>query len=366
MKMEDIARLANVSKAAVSLAFNGKPGIGQDTRDRILQIAAEAGYTPKIRAASKKELEVNDGYGVSASAALRNAPFVFLVCTNSGIVLEDYYQQPFFQELIQFIEERCRQRGYHLIFSKVNIDSFEQEILKVRDNNRQQGAIVLGTNLSRKQILFVQEQLTNVVVLDTCYEEMPVQFVGINNMMGAYQAGTYLCEAGHTSVGYMASSVRIHNFEERERGFLSALAERDLQVSPTHRLSVAPTILTSQEEMKRQLSAILERGEVLPTAWFCECDYIAISAMKTMSELGIRIPQDTSIIGFDNIKESVIVTPELTTIHVDKERMAVLAVDMLAEAIEQGLDVKSKIKVDTTLVQRKSCMSKESENITIE
>lgn len=360
MKMEDIARMANVSKAAVSLAFNGKPGIGQETRDRILQIAAEAGYTPKIRAAGarKEEEEQGEGTNYGSGEAGQSASFVFLVVTNSGIVLEEYYQQPFFQELIQCIEERCRQKGYRLFFSKVDIESFEEEIHKDGGASRHQGVIVLGTNLSRKQIQYIHQHFTNVVVLDTCYEEMPVQFVGINNTMGAYQAGTFLCESGHTSVGYIASSVRIHNFEERERGFLSALAEYDIQVAPEHRLSVAPTILTSQEALKQQLTSILENGKALPTAWFCECDYIALSAIKTMSELGIRVPQDTSIIGFDNIKESVIVSPELTTIHVDKERMAFLAVDMLSDWMQQELSVKTKIKVDTTFVERKSCIGR--------
>ena len=76
-----------------------------------------------------------------------------------------------------------------------------------------------------------------------------------------------------------------------------------------------------------------------------------------MNELGIRVPQDTSVIGFDNINESLVVTPELTTIHVDKERMASLAVDLLTDALSQGT---SKIIVDTIFVERNSCASSES------
>ncbi|MFB5267635.1 LacI family DNA-binding transcriptional regulator [Paenibacillus enshidis] len=342
MKMEDIAKMANVSKSAVSLAFSGKPGISADTRERILQIAQEAGYFPKSRA--------------STNAAVRNdRSLLFLVCTNSGIVLDKYSQQPFFKELIQFIEERCRQRGYVLIFSTVNMESFYKEIQMVAEEKRSDGVIVLGTNLTREQITYIHDNLPNLLVLDTCYDTLPVQFVEINNVMGAYQAGSYLCDIGHTSIGYMASDVRIHNFEERRRGFMGALAERGIAVADADVISVSPTILTSQESLKKQLSAYIERGRPLPTAWFCECDYIAISAMKTMAELGIRVPQDTSVIGFDNISESVIVTPELTTIHVEKERMAILAVDQLIEAIENGPQVKAKFSVDTRFVERNSC-----------
>jgi LacI family transcriptional regulator len=341
MKMDDIAKLANVSKAAVSLAFSGKPGIGSETRERILQVAHEAGYTPRARTV--------------ASTSKEDKSLLFLVCTSSGIVLQEYYQQPFFKELIHYIEERCRQKGYSLIFSTIDMEFFERDIQTIAGEKHSEGTILLGTNLNRKQISDIHHKLPNLIVLDTYFETLPVQFIQINNVMGAYQAGSYLCETGHTSIGYIASNVRIHNFEERRRGFFTALAEHGLDVPESRTLSVAPTILTSQEDLKQQLNAYLNTGHSLPTAWFCECDYIAISAMKTMNELGIRVPQDTSIIGFDNINESRIVTPELTSIHVEKERMATLAVEMLIEAIEQGAQTVAKITVDTRFVERNSC-----------
>lgn len=204
MKMEDIAKLANVSKSAVSLAFSGKPGIGPDTRERILQVAHEAGYSPKSK---------------TITASRSDKSLLFLVCTNSGIVLEEYYQQPFFKELIQFIEERCRQKGYSLIFSTVDVEFFQRDIQMVAEEKRSAGTIVLGTNLTREQISDIHGKLPNLIVLDTCFDTLPVQFIQINNVMGAYQAGAYLCDMGHTSIGYIASNVRIHNFEERKRGF---------------------------------------------------------------------------------------------------------------------------------------------------
>ncbi|WP_025680513.1 LacI family DNA-binding transcriptional regulator [Paenibacillus massiliensis] len=342
MKMEDVARLANVSKSAVSLAFSGKPGIGSDTRARILQVAEEVGYVPRSRTTGAAALKVERS-------------LMFLVCTNSGIVLEQYYQQPFFKELIHYVEERCRQNGYSLMFSTIDVEFFERDTRVIREEKRSDGVIVLGTNLTRAQIHDIHEKLPNLIVLDTCFETLPVQFIEINNVMGAYQAGAYLCNIGHTSIGYIASNVRIHNFNERRRGFMLALQERGIDIPEERILAVAPTILTSQDALKQQLTAYLDKGYTLPTAWFCECDYIAISAMKTLGELGIRVPEDTSVIGFDNINESLIVSPELTTIHVEKERMAALAVDLFSEFIEHGRRVTAKITVDTHFVERKSC-----------
>ncbi|GGG08291.1 LacI family DNA-binding transcriptional regulator [Paenibacillus abyssi] len=343
MKMEDIAKLAGVSKSAVSLAFSGKPGIGPETRERILKIAQENGYLPKSRAT------ITDPSTKSLT---------FLVFANSGIVLEQYYQQPFFRELIHYIEEQCRSGGYSLIFTSVEMESFEQEIKAVAEEKRSDGVILLGTNLNQAQIAAIAGLLTSpLVVLDTCFETLPIHFVEINNVMGAYQAGSHLCGIGHQNIGYIASNVRIHNFEDRKRGFTAALRENGLEIAEDHVFSVAPTILSSQEALKGQLGAYLDAGHPLPTAFFCECDYIAISAIKTLVELGYRVPEDVSVIGFDNISESVIVSPELTTIHVEKERMARLAVDLLIQSIESDEDVKTKITVDTQFIERLSSRS---------
>ncbi|WP_176220790.1 LacI family DNA-binding transcriptional regulator [Cohnella massiliensis] len=340
MKMEDIAKIAQVSKSAVSLALSGKPGIGSETRERILRIAREMGYSAKPRS--------------TAAPDKTSKTLVFLVITNLGIVLEEYYQQPFFRELIHFVEDRCRTKGYSVIFSSVDMEHFERDVRAAAEDYRHSPVILLGTNLSREQIAVISAKLPQLVVLDTCFDTLPVHFIEINNAMGAYQAGSHLCDIGHLDIGYVASNVRIHNFEERKAGFMGALRERGVEIAPGRMFSVAPTILSSQESMRQQLEACLHSEGKLPTALFCECDYIAISAMKTLAELGYRVPEDISVIGFDNISESVIVTPELTTIHVEKEKMAQLAVDLLTDSAEWSSDARIKTRVDTRFVERLS------------
>lgn len=339
--MEDIARLAGVSKSAVSLALSGKPGIGSDTRDRILQIAKEHGYTFKSRSAKTDSVP---------------GSITFLVLANSGIVLEKYYQQPFFRELIHYTEERCRSKGYTLQFAVMDLEHYERDLSALAQDSRTDGVILLGTNHSRAQIAEIAGLIPNLVVLDTCYDTLPVHFVEINNFMGGYQAGRHMGESGHRSIGYLASDVRIHNFEERKRGFGAALQEFGLETEAVPVFVMAPTILSSQEALRKQLEDYKRGNGGLPTAFFCECDYMAISALKTLTEWGYRIPEDISIVGFDNITESMVVSPELTTVHVEKERMAYTAVDLLIEGIEQQDPVpKTKTKVDTMLVRRHSC-----------
>ncbi len=346
VKMEDIARLAGVSKSAVSFALSGKPGIGPETRERILQIAKESGYLPKSRTIMREQ---------SAKS------ITFLVFANSGIVLEQYYQQPFFRELIHYIEERSRAGGYSQLFTSVDMSSFEQDIRTLAEEKRCDGIILLGTNLDKFQIADISAKVpTPLVVLDTCFETLPVHFVQINNIMGAYQAGSHLYDLGHRDIAYIASNIRMRNFDDRRQGFTTALRERGHEIAEENVFSVAPTILSSQEGLKSQLTAYLKAGRPMPTAFFCECDYIAISAIKSLVELGYRVPDDVSVVGFDNIPEAMIVSPELTTVHVEKERMAHLAVDLLIQSIESDSAVKSKIIVDTQFIERLSSRSPSS------
>ncbi|MEI7027065.1 LacI family DNA-binding transcriptional regulator [Paenibacillus sp. y28] len=339
MKMEDIARIAGVSKSAVSLALSGKPGISEETRAKIVKIVKESGYVPRPMVKAEKM------YGLTNT--LR-----FVACTNSGIVLEQYYKQPFFMELIHDIEEQSRLRGYSLFFSSISTDDLEEAFANLEQEHESSGMILLGTNLTQEQIRFIAKKQPNLVVLDTCYDTLNVNFIVMNNVMGAYQAGRYLLDLGHRRIGYVQSNSRMYNFDARMRGFMQALEEEQLTVDEPVSFSVSPTAITSQEEFKHKWSKLNGNW---PTALFCECDYIAISVIKSLTELGIRIPEDISIVGFDNIQESTIIAPELTTVHVEKGKIAEMAVTKLLDLAENGDSVKIKSLIDTQLVIRKSC-----------
>ncbi|MFE5320524.1 LacI family DNA-binding transcriptional regulator [Paenibacillus sp. NPDC056579] len=338
MKIEDIAKLANVSKSAVSLALNGKPGISPETRLKIINIAKEGGYIPRTQSRPEKT--------GGTSQILR-----FVACTNSGIVSEHYAQQPFFMELIRCFEEQCRTNGYSLLFSSVPSDQLEQQIDQLETENESNGIILLGTNLSREQIRLITNIQPNLVVLDTCFETEQTNFIVMNNRMGAYQAAQHLLELGHRRIGYVQSSYRMYNFDRRKQGFLACLEENGESLKDSDVFASPPTAITAQPSL---VSLFLERKGSMPTALFCECDYIAISVIKSLAEAGLRVPDDISVVGFDNIHESVVITPELTTIHVEKETIAEMAVKKLMSMIDNGDRVNIKAFVDTRLVVRKS------------
>lgn len=340
MKIDDIAKLANVSKSAVSLALNGKNGVSQKTRDKVLKIAEEHGYIPR-------PIIKGEHYSQTNSKILR-----FVACTNAGIVTEHFETLPFFMDLINNIDKQIGSNDYSLLVSPINIESLSDEITRLEKEQKSAGILLLGTNLTPEQINVVANIQPNLVVLDTCFETLNVNFVVMNNRYGAYQAGKQLIQLGHKKIGYVESDIRMYNFEMRKKGFIEALDENGLIMEKNNCYSISPTMITSQDIFKDRIKNSLHD---LPTALFCEADYMAISVIKSLTELGIKVPEDISVIGFDNIFESQVITPELTTIHVKKDKIALLAVDKLIKQIETIDTDKIKIFVDTELIQRNSC-----------
>ncbi|WP_163536294.1 LacI family DNA-binding transcriptional regulator [Gracilibacillus sp. YIM 98692] len=339
MKIDDIAKLANVSRSAVSLALNGKSGVSNATREKIINIAKEHGYFPR-------SIINPNQYFQSNSKILR-----FVACTNEGIVTEHYDTLPFFVELMNNLKEQTGVNDYSLMVSSLNIEELEEGLLKLENEQQSAGILLLGTNLSAKQIELVSKIQPNLVVLDTYVEMMDINFVVMNNFYGAYQAAKHLIDLGHKDIGYVESNARMYNFDTRKKGVLQAFDDHGIELLNKNIFSVSPTIISSQDTFKEKIK---NRLKSLPTAFVCECDYNAISIIKSLTELGVKVPEDVSVIGFDNIFESQVITPELTTINVKKQEIAAIAVNKLISQIEENNDTKYSTIVNTNFIKRNS------------
>ena len=149
--------------------------------------------------------------------------------------------------------------------------------------------------------------------------------MSINNFSGAYLAVEKLISCGHTRIGYISSSPNVYNLEERRSGFLSALPTHDLSLAPQ---DIIPTNSYSSDGVQRLKAALSDRSDI-PTAFFCENDYTALSLVSALIQLGYSVPGDVSVIGFDDVPECSLTTPPLSTVHVDRQALATAAVDRL-------------------------------------
>lgn len=341
MKIDDIARLANVSNSAVSIALNGGKGISDQTRKKILDLVKEHGYVPRTKLKKKLDSQVQDKVKHS---------IYLLACSNSTVIPQEFESAPFFAELIYALEERVSAMGYSLIFSKVEASLLSGEL---KDNASLKGAagiLLIGTNLSAEEMRYIDTLNHNIVILDNSDRYLPLDFVVMNNFHGAHSAVLYLGQLGHTEIGYVQANDRVRNFLQRRDGFEQAIQDLGLSAPRRFRFELTPIIASAKSEFSRKFNP-----DDLPTAFFCENDYLAIGVMKALQESGIRVPDDVSVIGFDNISLSTVVSPELTTVHVEKNALAAIAMDKIKARTENGAVYTSTTIVDTKLVVRGSC-----------
>lgn len=349
MTLREIAKLANVSRSAVSLALNGRAGVSDETRQKVLGIAREHGYIP--RSIVKAEQVYKPVRAVRV-----------LACVKSEVVGPEFHHAPFFAELIQGLQIENRRRGhYSLVFSTVTDESLQNQLAEIEADHPSEGIVLLGTNLSAKEVAAVQEVHENVVLLDAFFPTLNIDTVVMNNFMGAAQAVDHLAELGHSSVGYVGSHTRIQNFDQRWSAFRKEIDKKSISFNEKHKWLVTPTIEQSEEE----LSAELPKTKSLPSAVFCENDYLAIGLTKACNKIGIRVPGQLSIVGFDDIPQCTVVQPELTTIRVDKASMAEAAVSRLLHLVDNGGagdQTSLSCLVSTRIVQRTSTTANDKQS----
>lgn len=332
LKLKDIAERLNISQATVSLALNNKQGVSPETRAKVLKVAAELGYDmsslPKSSSGDQKNIR-------------------FIIYKKHGSIVTD---TPFFSALIEGIDQEARDKGYNLLISYVTEKENKAEIKKLIRDNPLDGIIILATEMDIKDLKLFDKPGAPVIILDSFFSEAKYDTVAINNVQGSYQATKYLIDKGHTEIGYLRSSIWINNFEERMDGFLKALKDNNIEVNESFILDLEPTL----DGAYRDMAKILESNPTLPTAFFSDNDIIAFGAVKALKEKGIKVPNDISVVGFDDMPFCKMIEPPLTTIKVYKQSMGRLAVRRLIERIEGDCEAVIKLEVNTELVERKS------------
>ncbi|WP_099224538.1 LacI family DNA-binding transcriptional regulator [Listeria costaricensis] len=337
MKLEDIARLANVSKSAVSLALNGKPGVSEETRLHILKIVEENNYVP-LRNTNKR---------TKKKSAIR-----FIACKSPDLITDQYQNLPFFSELLSYLSAEIAGYPYDLIISTFDAETILEELAEAEKEQPSAGIILLGTNLGAEEICRIQQEYPKIVILDTRYPQIPANFVSINNFLGGYTAADHLLKLSHKKIGYVMGLPRIKNFEERKNGFYARLNEAHLSIPDVHIFHLPAMQIKEEPAIKDALTQLTD----LPSAIFCENDYMAISMIKMLQSLSIKVPEQVSILGFDNINESKVITPELTTVHVKKRDIAEQTLALLSKQIKgESMFETRHIQVNTSLIERGSC-----------
>lgn len=342
IKIKEIAKKANVSIATVSMALNNKAGISKKTKEKIMKIVNESDYSSTL----VRTVELKNKGNIQLT-----------ICKKHSKVLSD---TPFFQALIEGIESKSRHNGYNLIIKYISCD-----ILNIKDikddlkENEVSGMLILATEMDENDIKNFLTLDIPFVILDAYFLGIYADYVVINNMSGSYIATRYLLNSGHKEIGYLKSSYPIKNFNERYEGYIRALNENHLKENPKHILHLNPSMEGAYEDMVKYL----ETSPSLPTAFFSDNDLIAFGAIKALKEKNIRIPEDVSVVGFDDMPFCTMIDPPLSTISVNKKTFGKLSVEKLISSIKNKADYASKTTFDVTLIKRNSVKNLKEENL---
>ncbi|MFW6308665.1 MAG: LacI family DNA-binding transcriptional regulator [bacterium] len=332
VKLEDIAKKANVSVATVSLALNNKKGVSQKKKEQICDIAQDMGYSVKRKNENKAEKNIR-----------------FIIYKRHGNVVTD---TPFFARLIEGIQKKSREKNYDLSISHITYsEKNKKNIIDNIANNKHEGLLLLATEMLKEDLKYFSNIKAPLVLVDSYFKNENYDFVLIDNFDGAYKATQYLIDNCHQEIGYLHSSVYINNFRDRKRGWVEALEDNNLSVKEKYIYRIKSTLNGAYRDMKN----ILNKSSVeLPSAFFADNDIIALGAIKALKENNINVPEDISIIGFDDMPFCEISDPPLTTVRVYKEKFGELGLKRLIEKMEGADKIKQKIQIKTELIIRES------------
>jgi LacI family transcriptional regulator len=332
-KLSDIAHQSGVSASTVSLVLNNKPGVSQETRRRVLEIAEQLAYPLKSAATSR------------ARAHLSTLGMVVKTDPDSPP-----QANPFYSKVILGIEEVCRRSGISLLFATlpVDYDNCPVEVPPLLYNESLDGILMVGTFIDQTISSISARRTLPIVLVDGYSIEENFDAVISNNFQAAYQAVTHLIEKGHRHIGLIGSEADSYpSLKERRNGYLRAMKENQLTEIYIAEFNV------NRSKGYDETIALLQESPHL-SALFCVNDDVGSHAIRAINTLGKRVPTDISVIGFDDTYIALNTNPPLTTLHVDTLAMGRAAVHLLALRIEYPQSARMSLVIHPNLVERKS------------
>lgn len=331
--LRDIADAAGVSPATASLVLNGKGEISGKTRARVLETMVRFEYRPRT---IKVRVEPSD--------SLR-----FLkISKHAHTVNRDHSH--FISDYIDGMSVEAGRRGYALEVVSYENQSADVIVASLAGTSAR-GVIVLGTELSEVDVRAIQAAGVPTVFIDTFYDVLDATFVNMNNEDAVFQVLSHCKGRGFRRIGFIASHVDTTNFRLRREAFFRNMHRLHLEVREADVASFDSTLDAAYVDAMTWIQGRADLAE----CYFCTNDIIAYGFIKALREHNIRIPEDVSVIGFDNLPLSATLDPPLTTIDVSKRKIGYLAVTVLDDLINASeAQPALKILVGARLIVRAS------------
>lgn len=324
--MKDIAACLGISTVSVSKALTGKDGVSSQMRDMIRQKAEEMGYMYSATKSGKESRKFN-----------------------IGVLVDAHYVQEqsgnFYFKMYQSIVLKLAQNHYSGILEILTEDMLQKmELPKVITDQKVDGIISLG-KIEESYLKKVQETNLPLVYLDYYDQNMDIPSVITDNTYGTYMLMDYLIRKGHKKIAYVGDIHATPSILDRYLGYLRGLIEHHLSFREEY-------VICDRDKRGQYIDPVLPKD--MPTAFVCNCDDIAKMLMEKLTALGYSLPDDISVVGFDNAPIAELTTPGLTTVQVDMDSMTQMSCDLLLRMIAGETDIHGRKVISGQLIIRDS------------
>ncbi len=341
VSIKDVAREAGVSATTVSYVLNKKPSetISAETSQRVLQAVERLHYVPNLNARS-------------LSSRRTNLIGVVIPQTEPG--KEFMFSNPFYGELLSSIEYSARQNGYHLLLTGTREN---QSYLSIAQTRSVDGIIIVGTYPS-KSLDDLRNIGVPIVLVDSYVTDDAFHTIGIEDRIGAREAVRYLIQMGHEQIAFVSGSIRENGVNnKRYQGYCEAMQEAGLPV-----LQENLFLGDVSFEFGMDAAAQYVKQGKRQTAAFATADVLAVGMIKSLLQSGVKVPEELSIVGFDDVSAAQMCYPSLTTVHQDISLKGREAVSCILRAIEQPGQERMENILPLRLIERDSVCKRERGN----
>lgn len=325
--INDVAKAAGVSRQTVSRAMNDKGEISEETKERVLTAVRQLGYRPNRMA---------------QSMVTRRTGTV-------GLIFSDILN-PFFPEVARGVQDVAREQEYNVFLCNTDDDpKVETQILQSLVAQGVDGIIILGSCLGAKALVEFADTYYPIVMTNRFVNHPSINQLIVDNVRGGVLAAEHFVQQGHTQIGLITNENVSYSRVRRVQGFYNTLLHYEVAWDESHLEAGAPTLAGGYAAAQR----LLTRQPQL-TALFAYNDLMALGAMRACRDMNFSIPEQVSIIGFDDIHLTSVVSPSLSSIRVDKYMIGTKAMTRLLEMLAQPDTVFPWQEMPVELVLRES------------
>ncbi|SFK16417.1 transcriptional regulator, LacI family [Halobacillus dabanensis] len=334
--IKDVAREANVAPSTVSRVISDSPRISEQTKCKVRKVMEELGY------------HLNYNARVLVSQSTQTIGIVTKVSSVHS------FDNPFFSELLRGISDACHEEDYSIYLTTGNTEeAIYNEVVKMVQGKRVDGVIVLYSREDDKVVPYLREcQFPFVMIGKPVSQTGETMFVDNDNIQASKEATEYLMNLGHQRIGFIGGDSHFEVARDRLEGFRQALTNGNLVEDERLQKNIQSGFADADQVVEELL-----REQEPPTGLVITDDYNALTVMRSLTAKGIKLPEDMSIIGFNNTMIARLSNPALTTVDTQSFQLGHESARNLIELLNRPDMIKKSVIIPTIIIERDSCHS---------